>query len=154
MTRSRAPNLDDESIAVIVGILDGWVGKLSWAALIEAIQWRMHARYTRQALHKHERIRSAFSQRKETVVEVRRTGGSNSDSPELQAALQRIARLEAENVRFEAENQRLLEQFARWAYNAHTRGLDKEFLNRPLPAVNRDQTDSRAPNRRRESPST
>jgi len=154
MTHSRAPNLNDESIEVIVGILDGWVGKLSWVALIEAIHRRMHARYTRQALHKHERIRGAFGLRKEAMAEVRRTGGPDSDSPELRAALQRIARLQAENARLEAENQRLLEQFARWAYNAHTRGLDNEFLSRPLPAVNRDQTDARAQNRRGKSPST
>jgi hypothetical protein len=46
-----------------------------------------------------------------------------------QGALQLIARLEAENARLRVENERLLEQFACWAYNAHT-----------LPAVNRDQT--------------
>ena len=40
----------------------------------------------------------------------------------------------------EAENQRLFEQFVVWAYNAHTRGLDKEFLSHPLPRVNRGQT--------------
>lgn len=50
-------------------------------------------------------------------------------SPQLQLALERIARLDAENRRLEAENNNLLEQFARWAYNAHTRGLDHDFLN-------------------------
>ena len=54
--------------------------------------------------------------------------------------MERMARLEAENQRLEAENQRLLEQFVTWAYNAHTRGITKEFLNQPLPRVNRGQT--------------
>lgn len=55
-------------------------------------------------------------------------------------ALDRIARLESENRRLESENNQLLEQFARWAYNAHPRGLDYDFLNRPLPLVNRGQS--------------
>jgi hypothetical protein len=55
-------------------------------------------------------------------------------------AVERIARLEGENARLTAENSRLIEQFVCWAYNAHTRGLDRGFLTRPLPAVKRDQT--------------
>lgn len=43
----------------------------------------------------------------------------------------------AENARLESENQRLLEQFARWAYNAHTQGIPEEILNRALPKVHR-----------------
>jgi hypothetical protein len=140
MIRVRARNLDDKAIADIVSILDGWTGKLSWDLLIDAIERRKHTRYTRQALHKHERIRSAFSQRKKAIVEAREGRGPRADSSELQAALERIARLEAENQRLQAENQRLLAQFACWAYNAHTRGIDQAFLSRPLPAVNRDQT--------------
>lgn len=99
----------------------------------------MFNRYTRQALYKHERIRNAFELRKNAL------SGEGGDvkraaSPQLQIALDRITRLEAENRRLESENNQLLEQFARWAYNAHTRGLDHEFLNHPLPSVNRDQT--------------
>ena len=59
----RAPNLTDDSIHHIVGILDGWTGTLTWDALIEVIAEKRFTTYTRQALHKHERIRSAFKQR-------------------------------------------------------------------------------------------
>ena len=55
-------------------------------------------------------------------------------------ALDRIAKLEVENRRLVSENNRLLEQFTRWAYNAHVRSLDKDYLSQPLPAVNRGQT--------------
>lgn len=51
--------------------------------------------------------------------------------------MERIDRLKAEN-----ENNALLEQFARWAYNAHTRGLDEAFLNRALMPVDREKTDA------------
>ncbi len=136
MAQKRAKNLGDADIKLIVEILDGWSGKLTWELLIDAIQLRMHNRYTRQALSKHERIRHAFDLiKKSDEVSVRQVS-----SPELQMALERIARLETENRRLESENNRLLEQFVLWAYNAHTRGLDHIFLDRPIPPVNRGQT--------------
>jgi hypothetical protein len=140
MKRIRARNLDDEDIGDIVALLDSWSGRLSWELLIEAVEKRKFARYTRQALHRHERIRYAFSVRKQAITRNTGAGSAQVTSPELRAALERIARLEGENARLTAENHRLLEQFVCWAYNAHTRGLDKDFLSRPLPAVNRDQT--------------
>ncbi len=140
MNSSRERNLDSDAISRIVAILDGWSGKLTWELLIDAIRRHLRADYTRQALHKHERIKQAFSLRKKALSDGRAGGVPDVDSPELQAALERIARLEGENARLGAENERFLEQFACWAYNAHTRGLDNTFLSRPLPSVNRDQT--------------
>ena len=137
--KKRSKNLGDDEIKQIVEILDGWSGKLSWELLIDDIELRMFSRYTRQGLYKHERIRNAFELKKNEGAE----GGKDvkrASSPQLQIALDRIVRLESENRRLESENNQLLEQFARWAYNAHTRGLDHEFLNRPLPSVNRGQT--------------
>ncbi|MDP3307621.1 hypothetical protein [Methylotenera sp.] len=136
MKQQRAKNLDDPSIKAIVEILDGWSEKLTWDLLIEAINFRTHNKYTRQALHKHERIRNAFDLRKAELANGDATI-RNVRSPELQKALERIARVEAENRRLESENNQLLEQFVRWSYNAYTRGLDAEFLNQPLPPVNR-----------------
>lgn len=135
----RGKILTDNAIEQIVRIIDGWSGKLTWEWLIEAIVPRLHCRYTRQALHKHERIRAAYALRKETLGE-RKEADAPPGSGQLADARARILRLEAENRRLEAENQRLLEQFVVWAYNAHTRGLSKAFLSQPLPQVNRDQT--------------
>jgi hypothetical protein len=91
-------------------------------------------------LHKHERIRLAFVGRKQWLTGAAGQVKVKGVSVEVQKALERIARLEAQNMRLEEENRRLLEQFARWAYNAHTRGLNESFLSRPLPAVDRDRT--------------
>lgn len=137
--KKRSKNLGDAEIKQIVEILDGWSDKLTWDLLINAIELRVFSRYTRQALYKHERIRNAFELKKSELSEGGK-GVTRVASPQLQIALDRIARLESENRRLESENNQLLEQFARWAYNAHTRGLDHEFLNRPLPSVNRGQT--------------
>lgn len=60
----RAKNLSDEDIARIVGILDGWSGRLTWQSLLDAVERHLFTRYTRQALHKHTRIQQAFEQRK------------------------------------------------------------------------------------------
>lgn len=136
----RAPNLTDDSIRHIVGILDGWTGTLTWDALIEAIAEKRFTTYTRQALHKHERISSAFKQRKDAISEDRSQGVRTVESPELQLALDRIDRLQAVNQRLEAENLRLLEQFMTWAYNANARGLDETFLSQAIPKVSRDSS--------------
>jgi uncharacterized protein YjcR len=137
--KRRSKNLGDAEIKQIVEVIDGWPGKLTWNLLIDLIEIRLFNRYTRQALYKHERIHHAFEFAKNSLFsETKDT--IKSVSPQMKIALDRIARLEAENHRLESENNRLLEQFSRWAYNAHSRGLDHEFLNRPLPGVNREQT--------------
>lgn len=134
----RSKNLSDGAIEQVVRVLDAWSGKLTWEGLVDALVPRLHFRYTRQALHKHERIRAAFTLRKKALP------GSTVSGPEdackVGSDAAQIARLRAENARLELENQRLLEQFVVWAYNAHTRGLSAEFLSQPLPRVNRGQT--------------
>lgn len=136
----RAKNLTDQDIKEIVELIDGWDGKLSWKLLIDAIEKRRHMRYTRQALHKHARIYSAFTLKKSSLAESPGNNEKKFESVEVKVLTERCERLASENSRLKAEQDRLLEQFLRWAYNAHTRGLDKEFLNRPLPPINRDVT--------------
>ena len=59
MTR-RSPNLTSDRIDLVVDIIRGWDGRLTWPALIQAIAKRMRATYTRQALYNQERIRIAY----------------------------------------------------------------------------------------------
>jgi hypothetical protein len=140
MRHRRSRNLDDAAISEIVGIVDGCMGPLSWNILIDAIDERTRVRYTRQALNNHERIKLAFSVRRESLKATGVPMGGNTATPEVAALLQVNARRDAEIERLKAENGRLLEQFVRWAYNANNRGLSEEALNRPLPAVNRDSS--------------
>jgi hypothetical protein len=136
----RAKNLDDKTIEAIVAVIDGWNGKISWESLLETVEKRLQQRYTRQALNNHTRIVEAFRLRKKTLAETGQVRPRGDKSPELDAALQRLALLEAQNLRLSLENNRLLEQFVRWAHNAYTRGLSKDFLDQPLPVIQRDQT--------------
>lgn len=135
--RTRAKNLEDKDIETIVGILDGWSGQLKWESLIEEIEKQMHQQYTRQALSKHVRIKEAFNFTKERLTKVtmiRSVGPSGVD-----ALLQRLDRLENENVRLQKENHTLLEQFARWSYNSYVKGISFSDLDKPLPKTDRGQ---------------
>ncbi len=140
MKVQRSKNLDDQMIREIVEILDGWSDDLTWDGLVDTIDRRLGQRYTRQALHKHERIRQAFKARKMAAADVRGVVGKVAD-PVLQLTLDRLARVEAENERLKRESAALLEQFVRWTYNAGLKGLTLDVLNQQLPAVNRGQSD-------------
>lgn len=141
MTKNRAKNLDDGAIGLIVGVLDGWSGKLTWDLLIDAVEKRMYVRYTRQALDRHARIKIGYQVAKERLSGVPRSEGAQKLSPiEVAALTERLKRVEAENLRLKVENERLLEQFVTWAYNAHLKGLTREYLNNPLPRVDREIT--------------
>lgn len=139
--KSRAKNIDGVVIDAIVGILDGWSGKLTWGLLIESIEQRTRARYTRQALDRHVRIKDAYALSKQRISHAPNVAAKKElSSAEVVALEERFERTRAENARLTLENERLLEQFVRWAYNAHLRGLTKEFLNSPLPGVDRERT--------------
>lgn len=137
--RYRSKNLTRGDVDEIVRIIDSCEGKISWRWVLENTETRLFRPYTRQTLFKHERIRRAYEVRKGSEAGVK--SGSSSRSLEVGLLLQRIEQLRRENERLVAENNSLLEQFARWAYNAHGRGLDEHFLNQPLPPVSRGRTD-------------
>jgi len=138
VARARERNIDDAIALSIVEVIDGWSGKLSWCLLIEEVARRTGLTYTRQTLHRHERIRVAFSAHRKALPHA--TSDPVSRFPEVQLLLDKLARLEGENRRLIAENGALLEQFVRWAYNAHTRGLSEAFLNSALPLVDRKRS--------------
>lgn len=140
MTRHRSKNLQPNDIDLIVGLFDCWTGSLSWERVIDTVETRLFFRYTRQALSGHRRISEAFGLCKERLAAVTHKRDSKPLSPELRALQERLARRDAEVQRLRAENQRLLEQFVVWIYNAQIRGVSQSDLERPLPPVDRGQT--------------
>jgi len=138
LKHSRSENLTDELIERIVEILDGWSEKLTWNKLIDEIEFRTKNRYTRQTLAKHQRIKDAYNLTKNRVsTSVKELPNM---SPEVAALIQKVRRVEAENERLNFENEVLLAQFARWAYNAHSKGVTKEILDKPLTPIDRGAT--------------
>jgi hypothetical protein len=150
--RVRTKNLDDETIQNLAAMLDGWSGKLTWNLFIEAIDRRYGLRYTRQALHAHESIRLAFEVRKRALSAGDGEPTAFDGPPELKVALDENARLNGENQRLQAENQALLEQFVRWVYNASKRNLTLDFLNQPLPTVDREPSNAMAETKKVHAP--
>lgn len=70
--------------------------------MIEQIQIRLQSKYTRQALHRHERIRLAFEVTKKRLAGAEKRQRDPTELVRVPAA--RIARLEAENDRLQHEN--------------------------------------------------
>lgn len=133
-----ARHLRDQDIERIVRLLDGWNKALTWEALCAACRPAVGKDPSRQTLFRSIRIREAYKASKERqrqAPQERKAPGT------LKIAIDRIARLTAENERLERENRRLLEQFVIWQYNAHVRGMSQVELNRPLPPVDLGNTD-------------
>ena len=130
---ARSPNLSAEDVTVILEILDGWSGKLSWNHLIDRVERKLLFRYTRQSLYGHERIAKSFQLTKRRIQG--QAGRPPVENPVLQKALEKCARLEAEVARLSSENERLISKFIRWAYNAHLRGMTEAQLEQPLPPM-------------------
>ncbi|WP_319531912.1 hypothetical protein [uncultured Cohaesibacter sp.] len=129
-------HLTDSKINAIVGIIDGWTGKLTWNLLIEKIE-PTTGRYSRQSLEKQPRIKSAFNIRKEHLRGRSKSSKENLSIVETKL-VERLERLEAENNRLKKENNSLLEQFVRWQYNASARGITANQLNEALPSIDRE----------------
>lgn len=136
-----AKHLSPKDLDMIVGLIDGWEGKLAWDALCDAIEPLIGSRPTRQTLNSHEKIKSAFTHQKARL----KSGFVSTKRPaSLSIAEQRIRRLEAENHRLECENERLLERFMRWQYNAHKFNVSADKLDAPLPFVDRDSSEAKS----------
>lgn len=133
-----AKHLTARDIELLVGLIDGWNDKLTWDALCDEAANLIGTKPTRQTLNAHPAVKSAFSDKKTQL----KTGLKPTKRPQsLAIAEQRINRLESENQRLKAENDRLLERFIRWQYNAQKRGLSHAVLDEPLPKIDRDSAE-------------
>ena len=139
MARSRGRVIDDDVTEVILHILDGWKGKLTWDALIKAIKASISTEYTRQALAGHARISNAFTLRKGQLAA--QNGKPISGNSKVNALTESASRLQAENARLKAEINNYREMFLRWTANAHMKGLTSEMLDKPLARIHRGQSD-------------
>lgn len=129
-----AKHLNKNDIEKAKDVLDGWEGKLTWDLFVEAFEMHVGRPTTRQALSRNSEIKSCFNERKTYL----KSGIVSKSKPQtLKSAAQSIDRLKSENVRLKAENEKLLEMFLIWQYNAYKRGLTDIQLNEPLPDIDR-----------------
>jgi hypothetical protein len=140
MKKSRAPDLTDERITVILETLDAWKGKLTWELLLDAVHASTGYRYSRFTFAEYPEIANAFSLRKDALRgALPRERGEPRDE-RVRAALAQAERYKAKANRLEAENQLLTEQFVTWAINAERKGVTVDMLNAPLPKPHRDRS--------------
>ena len=132
--------LTESDIESILGLLDGWQGKLSWSALCEGIENNLGFKTTRQTLNSYPSVKDAFQALKQGGLGSQKLDRQIKQAPSLTIASQRIERLTRENERLQRKNKALLEQFAIWQYNAHINQLTEEKLNKPLPQIDREIT--------------
>lgn len=140
MKKARADNLNEERIEKILELLDMWRGKLTWELLIDKLEEEVGIRYSRFTFQDRTEIVNAFKVRKNALRgTVPRERGAPRDE-QVRAALATADRYKAKAERLQDENDLLLEQFVKWAFNAQRRNVSIEQLNAPLPKPNRDQT--------------
>ncbi|AWJ86265.1 MULTISPECIES: hypothetical protein [Alphaproteobacteria] len=135
-----ARHLTEANVRAICEMIDGWDRStpLTWNNVVAAVEGLLGHKYSRQALEARERIKGAYRTRLNVLKNLPERAPKGS--VELMAAQARIDKFRAENARLEAENERLLQQFVRWLYNAKARGLDEATLNQALPPVDKEQT--------------
>lgn len=134
-----AKHLSKRDIEAVVSHILGWGDeKLTWDAVLDAIEPLIGFKPTRQTLHANQDIRDAFKSRK---TGIRQRGQDKPKPSNLNVAADRIAHLRAENDMLKQKNAALLEQFVRWQYNAYKYGLTEAKLNEPLPVIDRERTD-------------
>ena len=127
-----APKLNDTGIEKAVRLLDGWAGKLTWDRYLAMLEVDIGHKYTKAAMLRHPRIKSAWDHAKEHAKDDNGVSVSRR-AVETDKALERVKLLEARVERLTRENNALLEQFVRWSHNAVRRGLTLDDLDRPLP---------------------
>jgi hypothetical protein len=131
-------HLTNHDIQILVDLVDGWDGRLTWDSLCDRARELFGFRPTRQTLNAHLAVKSAFNAKKNYI----KMGPAPSRRPSsLSYAEQRIRKLESEVERHKFENERLIEQFIRWQYNAEKRGITKAILDEQLPVIDRDSSE-------------
>ena len=140
MKKTRAPDLTDERIQVLLDTLDAWKGKLTWELLIGEVAQKTGITYSRFTFVEYPQIANAFSLKKDALRGKWERKPAVPRDERVRAALETAERNRAKAERLEQENQLLLEQFVTWAVNAERKGVTMAMLNAPLPKPERDRS--------------
>ncbi|SFQ34472.1 hypothetical protein [Variovorax sp. 770b2] len=140
MKKSRAPDLTDERMQLVLETLDGWKGKLTWDLLIKAVEEITGIAYSRFTFAEYPQLANAFSLRKKALSGTWKSEVSQPRDEQVRAALEQVERYKAKAERLDQENQLLFEQFVTWAINAERKGVTMAMLNAPLPKPSRERS--------------
>lgn len=134
-----AKHLTKRDVEAIVSIIHAHADrKLSWEDICEAAEAVVGKKPTRQSLSANKLIKEAYSSKK---LSLKLKAPIMPKPSSLNAAGDRITKLQSENEMLKAKNEALLTQFVVWQYNCYKRGLKEHQLNDPLPNIDREITD-------------
>lgn len=125
--------LRKREVQSIKALIDGWTGRVTWPQIVERAERILGRETTRQTLASHMEIRLAYLDKKAILKDAPEPASVHT----LKSAADRIKRLTDDVSRLTQENQRLLNQFVVWQYNASLANLSMEDLNRPMVAIHR-----------------
>jgi len=130
----RSPNLSARTVAALVERVNTWDGRLTWNDLVKLAAEETGRSYVRQTLYNNGSIRAAYQAHQEERRSSERWGDRRNRRRPMDGT---IRRLRQQVLQLQNENSLLIERFARWVYNASVRGLDEQFLDNPLPPIDR-----------------
>jgi len=135
-----AKHLTKNDVEAILNIIYGHDDdKLTWEGICDDSEGVVGKKPTRQSLYSNKAIREAYKAKKESL---KIKGPSKPKPSSLNAAADRIAKLQSELDCLKMKNDALLQQFVIWQYNAYKYGIKEHQLNEPLPRIDRERTDS------------
>ncbi|MDN6297922.1 MAG: hypothetical protein L0J54_07835 [Halomonas sp.] len=111
-------------------IRDWRSSKLTWELVVIACQNELGIKTTRKTLLTRDGVKAAMHLRK---TELKAPSQTPRQFTDIDRANDRIARLTQRVAELEAAQETLIDQFARWAYNADAHGLSDTILNQPIP---------------------
>lgn len=130
----RRVRITEQFAADICELILEWRGPLTWGRVVEEVERVCGQRWTRQALHKHDRIQQAYQDKRKTL---------KTRAPVAEGDIARMILLE-KIERQESEIRNLLkcvhaydELFIRYQANAHRLSIAPAELEKPLPPVER-----------------
>lgn len=128
--------ITDSDVRLIAKMIRNWPNteKLTWENICTGSESILGYKPSRQALDKKLPIDKAYEVKKKQIrSEVDKLNNIARPRSTLDA-MERLARLEAENAQLRAELQKMAEVAQRFIYNASIAGLTREKLMRPLPS--------------------
>jgi predicted RNase H-like nuclease (RuvC/YqgF family) len=130
-------HLSQKDINDITNLIDDWKElKFTWELLCKQITKDLGFDTTRQTLTEYISINEAYKSQKKRIK------NKKEDKPFKPRASQyyidEYEKLKSKVERLEKENNSLKEQFILWMYNANSRNVGIEILNKPLPSVDKN----------------
>jgi predicted nuclease with TOPRIM domain len=130
-------HLSQKDVHDITNLIDDWKGpKFTWELLCKQITNKLGFKTTRQTLPEYKSIDEAYKLQKKRIK------NKKEDKPfkprSAQYYIDENEKLKLKVERLEKENSSLKEQFILWMYNANSRNVGIDILNKPLPSVDKN----------------